>query len=103
MVEGDVNLLVTELGKERKSPEKIIEKVAKNMKKNNWSEEKINDFLEKLKLALEKKAEYITAFKKDWKEKLIGGLKVVFIKTLDLVSGGIAGSLIDEIIEIISQ
>ena len=99
----DANALLDELEKEKKSPEKILEKVAENMKKNNWSEEKIRNFLDKLKLALEKRADRITAFKKGWKDKLIGGLKGVFIKTLDLASGGIAGSLIDKIIEIISK
>jgi len=61
----DANKLMDYLEKERKSPEDILNKIIENIKKNKWDQDKIIDFLRKIRGALEKKAEWGIAFQKD--------------------------------------
>ncbi|MFX0133583.1 MAG: PCI domain-containing protein [Candidatus Hodarchaeota archaeon] len=75
-VDMDANKLLEYLEQEKKSPEKILEKVIKNMKKNNFSEEEVLDFLTRLKTAIWKQTVWGKAFEKSWKEKIIHYLKV---------------------------
>ena len=95
----DANALLGFLQKE--SPDKVLDRVVKNIQENSWPKEKINRFLEKIKLALEKKVDWSIALKKNWKEKLKAGLKGTFKVALNALTGGVAGKIIDEIYDLI--
>ncbi|MFX1299016.1 MAG: hypothetical protein ACFFD2_29680, partial [Promethearchaeota archaeon] len=91
-IDMDANKLLEYLEQERKSPEKILEKAIKNMKKHNFSEEEVLDFLTRLKTAIWKQTVWGKVFEKSWKEKIIYYLKKGCVWLLNQFWGSIWGS-----------
>lgn len=97
-IDMDANKLLDFLQQEKKSPEKILEKVIKNMKKYNFSEDEVLDFLTKLKAAIWKQTAWGKAFEKSWKEKIVHYLKVAAKSILSTFWGSYWGSIYSNVI-----